>query len=143
MKLTVPLAVSLERKTKEPLVVRLNMNVYRNLHHITNNKAKEKFKQDLAWALTTRFGTLGRAREAFTIQPPYHFRYTLHQAQNRPTDIANVLSIVDKFTCDALAELGFIKDDNHKVISKVTYQYGGVDKLAPRAELEITECLVK
>ena len=69
---------------------------------------------------------------------PYRFTYTLFQQSGRATDVANVLSIVDKFTCDALVELGVLPDDNHKIVKEVVYRYGGVDKENPRAELEIT-----
>lgn len=130
MKINLPLFVVIPRKTKEDKKVILNMNVYRNLHHMTNNQAKAVFKNELA----VDIGQIGYLIPS----PPFRFTYTLFQQSGRATDVANVLSIVDKFTCDALVDLQIISDDNHKIIQEVVYKYGGVDKKIPRAELEIT-----
>jgi len=69
--------------------------------------------------------------------PPLRFTYTIFPATGRKFDLGNVCSIVQKFTDDALIELGVIKDDSYKVVSEVAYMFGGVDKENPRAELEI------
>ena len=128
MKINLPLFVMIPRKTKEDKKVILNMNVYRNLHHMTNNQAKAIFKEHLQ---------MTRHNRDRMPQAPYRFTYTLFQQSGRATDVANVLSIVDKFTCDALVELKVIPDDNHKILQEVVYRYGGIDKDNPRAELEI------
>jgi hypothetical protein len=134
MSLHLPLAITIPRKTKEGKRVIMNMNTYRNLHHMTNNQAKIIFKD----AVRDMVGQFSLSLRVPGNPPPYKFTYTLFQGQNRKTDVANVLSIVDKFTCDALVELGIIPDDNCRVINEVVYKYGGVDKNYPRAELEIT-----
>lgn len=132
MKIKIPLHINIPRVKSEDKKIMLNMNVYRNLHHMTNNKAKTIFKELIS-------SYLSASCSALNLLPPYRFTYTLYQASNRSTDIANILSIVDKFTCDALVELGVIKDDNCKILSEVVYRYGGVDKEDPRAELEINQ----
>ena len=137
MKLTLPLSVLIPRKTKEDKKVILNMNVYRNLHHMTNNQAKALFKEYMDRTLP-RIVRCGEGFLDVGLVYPYRFTYTLFQQSGRATDVANVLSIVDKFTCDALVELGVLPDDNHKIVKEVVYRYGGVDKENPRAELEIT-----
>lgn len=134
LSLSLPLSILIPRKTKEDKKVILNMNTYRNLHHMTNNQAKIIFK-DLVRELIGQFSLSLRVPGN---PPPYKLTYTLYQEQNRKTDVANVLSIVDKFACDALVELGIIPDDNCRIIGEVVYKYGGVDKGYPRAELEIT-----
>jgi Holliday junction resolvase RusA-like endonuclease len=72
-------------------------------------------------------------------KPPLIFIYTLYPESNRRMDVSNVCSVVDKFTCDALTELGIITDDNHKIIPAINYRFGKVDKENPRVELEIEE----
>lgn len=129
MKILLPLFVLIPRKTKESKKVILNLNVYRNLHHITNNQAKVIYKEIIKLSLP--------GNQHLLSCPPYQFTYVLYQQSKRHTDISNILSIVDKFTCDALVELGHLADDNYKFISEVVYKYGGVDKENPRAELFI------
>lgn len=69
--------------------------------------------------------------------PPYAFTYTAYPASNRKFDLGNVLSIIQKFTDDALIEMNVINDDSYKVIPVVSYKFGRVDKENPRVELEI------
>jgi hypothetical protein len=69
--------------------------------------------------------------------PPYSFTYTVYPGNNRAFDLGNVLPIIQKFTDDALIELGVITDDNFKVVRQVNYNFGQVDKGQPRAELLI------
>lgn len=128
LQLQVPLVVHLPRKTKEDKKIYLNLNTYRNLHHMSNNQAKVLFKG----LLTEALGDLA------PLQGQVRLTYTMYQQANRATDVANVLSIVDKFTCDALVELGILSDDNCRIVPEVVYRYGGVDKDNPRAELAIS-----
>jgi len=62
----------------------------------------------------------------------------MFRGDNRRVDRANVLSIHEKFFCDALTKHGFIPDDNDKHIKSTHYYSGGIDKLNPRVEIEIT-----
>jgi hypothetical protein len=70
--------------------------------------------------------------------PPYIFTYTIYPASKREFDLGNVCSIVQKFTDDALVELGLLEDDNYKIITEVNYRFGCVDKENPHCELDIT-----
>jgi len=130
MRLTLPLEVWIPRKTTEDKRFTMNLNIYRNAHHMTLNQAKMQMKAHVGLALD---GNHAGPDEA----APYRFTYTIFPPTGRAFDLGNVGSIVQKFTDDALVELGVIKDDNHKIISEVVYRFGGVDKENPRAELLI------
>jgi Holliday junction resolvase RusA-like endonuclease len=134
MILALPLHVVLPRKKQARIFV-LNLNIYRNTHYIVLNQAKALYKEQVKQAYNEAFLKYG----PFMIEEPYIFKYTVYPANNRAFDISNVCAIVDKFTCDALQELGIIKNDNHKFIPEVSYKIGKVDKDNPRVELEIKE----
>lgn len=136
MKLILPLSVVLKRKTKADKVWNLNLNIYRNSNfHILNN-VKKLYKEKVEQAVQEFFADHDYKDYPM---PPFIFVYTIFPANNRAFDISNICSIVDKFTCDALQELGIIKNDNHKIIPEVSYKIGKVDKDNPRVELEIEE----
>ena len=65
--------------------------------------------------------------------------FVMHRPDKRRVDRSNVLSIVEKFFCDAIVDLGIIKDDNDKFLLRTTYQTGEIDKLNPRVEITIRE----
>lgn len=132
MKIVLPFTVTIPRKTKGDKVFSLNLNVYRNAHHMTLNTAKVLWK-DVVFRSVPFIG-------APALMPPFRFVYTAFPATNRKFDLGNVLSIVQKFTDDALIECKFIPDDSYKVIPAIDYRFGGVDKENPRIELEITGC---
>lgn len=54
-------------------------------------------------------------------------------------DLDNVGSVLSKFTHDVLTEAEIIPDDNYQVVSKLTFKFGGIDAINPRAEVEIKE----
>ena len=128
MKIVLPLTVTLPRKKVSDKVFILNLNVYRNSHHMTLNQAK------IAWKEIVAQSTTGMVNADSS---PFNFTYTVFPATNRKFDLANVLSIIQKFTDDALIEFGFIPDDSYKIIPKIDYRFGEVDKDNPRVELEI------
>jgi len=65
--------------------------------------------------------------------------YILYPKTKRLTDISNVLSIHDKFFCDAFVEYGKLPEDNYLYIPRIVYQMGNVDKSNPRVEILIKE----
>ena len=132
MIITLPLSVTIPRKTKADKVFPLNLNVYRNTHHFTLNAAKVAYKELVAVACMNA---------SPLTNPPYVFHYTVFPANRRVFDIGNVLPIVQKFTDDALIELGIIPDDNHNIIRENIHSLGDMDKENPRVELEITQLL--
>jgi hypothetical protein len=125
-----PLSVNLPRKKDKDKIFSLNLNIYRNAHHFTLNAAKIIYKEIVARAVqdTRNIG-----------EPPYIFYYTFFTANNRACDVGNILPIVQKFTDDALIELGVITDDSYKIIRRNVHEWGGVDKNNPRVELTIRQ----
>lgn len=125
MKINLPLHVWVSGKTK----FILNLNNYRNAHFQVLNKAKKLYAEEVSLSI-------GKQRPCF--MGGCMLTYTLYQPTNRRVDVSNPLSIIDKFTCDALTELGILPDDSYKYVLSVAYNWGGVDPKNPRAELEIT-----
>lgn len=129
MSLSIPLSVMIPRKTREDKEVKLNLNIYRNAHHYTLNQAKIELKSHVEQNICAKT-EIGAG--------PWEFTYTIFPATGRAFDLGNVGSIVQKFTDDALVELGIIKDDNYKIVRRVVYAFGGIDKENPRAELTVS-----
>lgn len=129
MVLSLPLKVSLPRKNKDRVFI-LNLNTYRNTHHMILNSAKVLYKDQVALAYA-----MAGARKL--PEPPYRFTYTVFPANRRAFDLGNVCSIIQKFTDDALIQMGVLTDDNYKVVGAVDYRMGSVDKENPRCELTI------
>lgn len=129
--LEIPLTITLPRKNGKDKVFSLNMNVYRNTHYLTLNKMK-KIYRDLVWD-----SFIIANRNGLTLEPPLRLTYTVFPKTKRRTDVANVASIIDKFSCDALVELRLMDDDDYLHIPIVIYQIGKVDKENPRCELTI------
>ena len=111
-------------------MVSLNLNSYRNLHYQVNNKLKKL----LGKALQTNCHMEGSISDY-----PLHLEYTIYRKNNRKIDLMNAGSIIDKFVCDALIELGILPDDNVEYIKSVLFVDGGIDKANPRAKLKIME----
>jgi hypothetical protein len=65
--------------------------------------------------------------------------FVIHYENKRLFDIDNILSIVSKFSCDALVELGRLPDDNFNHIVQVTGTVGDIDRENPHIELRIKE----
>lgn len=88
--------------------IALNMNIYRNLHYQTSNKAKIIFMNNLL----NNYPELKRIKaNAVSIS------YAIIRCNNRTFDIINIISIVDKFFLDSLVNIGCIPDDNYKIVS--------------------------
>lgn len=135
MKIILPLLVTIPRKTKADKVFALNLNIYRNSHHFTLAAAKILWKGIVETALKSC--SLSKYDMCRQRGVQHSFTYTVFPVSGRKFDIANVCSIIDKFTCDALVEFGIITDDSYKVIPEVNYRFGAVDKENPRCELVI------
>jgi len=129
VKIILPLSVVLPRKTKADKVFILNLNIYRNAHYMTLNNAKVAWVEIVKAVLVLTDQTMP--------DPPYRFTYTVFPANNRKFDLGNVCSIIDKFTADALQEMGVIQDDSFKYIPEIVFRFCGDDKTNPRVELEI------
>jgi len=133
MKICLPLTVIIPRKTKADKVFALNLNTFRNAHHMVMNQAKIRYREIVRLAWEAAFP----GHDTYPLRPPYRFTYTVYPGTGRKFDLANVLPAVQKFTDDALIDLGVITDDSWKVIKAIDYRFGGIDKEKPRVELEI------
>ena len=127
IKIISPLFVMLPRKTKKDKKIYLNLNVYRNLHFIVNNQAKEIYNEIMKEQLSY-----------LKFRKPINLEFVLYKSANRKTDRSNFLSIVEKFFCDALVNHKCIEDDNDDYIDSSYYRSGGIDRKNPRAEIIIT-----
>ena len=135
MKLSLPLVIHMPRVTMADKPFHMNLNVYRNTHHRVLHDAKIIYKEHVLGAIADA----GMRPDTFKLTPPLRLVYTLYPKSKRAVDVSNVLSIVDKFACDALVEFGFIEDDNYKIVRETVYRFGLIDPDNPRAELEIDE----
>jgi hypothetical protein len=86
----------------------LNLNVYRNAHYQTLNKAKTIFKNQL----------FADYPELYRIKAQrVEIEYYIERCDKRVFDTMNIISIVDKFFCDALVLSGCIHDDNYNYVT--------------------------
>lgn len=138
MKIILPFTVTIPRKKKEDKVFALNLNNFRNAHHFVMNQAKILWK-DVVTISVAQSGHYSRGIVEL-VDAPFTFTYTAYPASNRKFDLGNVLPAVQKFTDDALIEIGIIPDDSYKVIPAIEYRFGGIDKENPRIELVIEGC---
>jgi len=122
----------LPRKTKADVKYRLNLNVYRNTNFMVLNQAKHLFHEIVTSQLA------GMASVTPTrLKPPISLKITLWVA--RKCDLANVASVVEKFVADAIVECRVITDDNCEIITAGSYEFGGYDRVNPRAIVRIEE----
>ena len=126
MIINLPLTVYLPRVTKPAKKIHINLNEYRNWHYIVSNQAKDIYKKGLESQLS-KIKFDGKITLVFT----------LFRGDKRRVDRANILSIHEKFFCDALTFYGCIKDDNDNFIEETRYRSGQVDRENPRVEVEI------
>lgn len=126
-KIEIPLFITLPRKTKEDKKYFVNLNNYRNWHYIVNNQIKEKYKDQLFNNLT-----------GLKLENKIKLHFILRPANKRRIDRSNILSIHEKFFCDALVAYGCIKDDNDNFIEETRYTTGEIDKDFPRVEIIIS-----
>ena len=105
----IPMYVNVSKKTKTAL----NLNKYRNMHHVSSNNQKKQFKKEMAEQI-----------KALPKMSKIHIHYIVNPKVKRDFDVGNVASIVDKFFSDALVELGVLPDDNYKHIPSTSQQFG-------------------
>lgn len=115
-------------KRKNGKKYHLNLNQYRNWRPVVSNNLKIKYKD-----------TIWKQFKGIKLQPPVIIRFTLHKSSKRRIDRANVLSIHEKFFCDALVEAGCLPDDNDNFILMTTYESGDIIKNDGKVIIEIEE----
>lgn len=121
-KLSLPLTIPVSKNRS----LLLNLNVYRNAHYQSLDKAKKLFKELVKPQL-----------EQLPKFDRVHLRYTLYPKTKRLCDIANICSIVDKFFSDALVETRHLEDDNYTFVEGISFFFGSVDSENPRVDVEI------
>ena len=125
MKLTLPLRIPIAGR-KDFI---LNLNNYRNSHHMILAEAKRNYTA-VVWDL---------AKDLRPVGGLVKLRYEYFHSSSRKIDVANPCSIIDKFTCDALTKAGIWGDDDTKTVREVSFAFGGVDKENPRCDLFISK----
>lgn len=122
MEIDLPIGIKIGRKN-----FALNLNFYRNAHYQTLNKMKVEFSK----VIEPEIIKLPSFKSVDLI-------YTLYPKTKRLCDVSNVCSIVDKFFCDALVNIGKLPDDNYQYIKNIKYTFGNVDKDNPRVTVNIS-----
>ena len=105
--------------------IKLNLNVYRNLHYQVNNKAKIIFKEKLL----NNYPVLALIKSDFI-----RVNYDVIPSSRQKFDIMNIVSIVDKFFLDALVNIGCIPDDDY---THVGYGYITTNKIVKNKDKKI------
>lgn len=127
-KIILPLYVIIPRKKKDDKKIIINLNNYPHWHFMTYNAVKKLFKEAVMDQIIN-----------LRLDGKIELEYTLFKGSERISDKMNVLAVQDKFFCDALTELGCIKDDNDSVIIKQTFNETKIDKNNPRVEVVIKQ----
>jgi len=127
IKIEMPLFVMLPRVTKPARKMIVNLNNYRNWHYIISNEVKTAYTAILKSKL-----------RGFKFERIELLHFVYWKGSNRTSDRSNVLTIHEKFFCDALTHYGCITDDNDKIIKGSHFSGGDLDKENPRVEIYIT-----
>lgn len=122
MEFAVPLRIHVSKNKH----FQLNLNAYRNAHFRLLNSAKRNFTE-LVMGLDLPKETYEKVS----------LHYQIYPATKRKFDGMNVVSIVDKFVCDALVKRGVLPDDNIEHVVGVTWEVMEVDRENPRAVIAI------
>jgi hypothetical protein len=137
----------LPKKTKADEKVILNFNTTRNMDRFKLGNVKntfyDQFKPEMDRVKVEHDLDMQSRVKMYKklfdcdFQPEFKLRYTITAANKRKFDIANMLSIIDKFACDCLVKDGFMPDDNWEYLTEVTYAFGGLAK-ERTCKLELT-----
>lgn len=125
---TVSMPLFFETGKKKIVRRYINMNAANTWHFQVKNQVKKKY-EELAW---TRIYKLRFSKKI-------KLEFVLWKKDKRLGDRSNVLSIHEKFFCDALTRAGCIPDDNDDYIEQTLYRTGGIDAMNPRVDIIITE----
>jgi len=131
LQINLPLYLILPRKRVKSKRFSLNLNIYRNTHFQVLNQAKKIFA-----GYVLNYLTSACFAKPF-INGPVALEYTLYWPSKKRVDLSNVISVIDKFSQDALQEIGILRDDNVDYIKRVSSEFGGIDKENPRCVLKI------
>ncbi len=102
--------------TKKGRTNLLSMNVFRNMHYFSMNKAKRDYHKEV--------------EEFVHSLPKYKTlvpHYTIYFKGKRKKDVDNYTFPIHKFLMDALVEGGIIEDDNYDYVIGFTTKFGGIE----------------
>ena len=125
---TINIPICLEAGIREKKNFFLNLNNYNRWHFQEKNQLKKLFNISI----------IINVRELKPIEK-CEITFKIFYPTNRLFDLDNVGSVLSKFTHDVLTEAEIIPDDNYQVVSKLIFEFGGIDAINPRAEVEIKE----
>ena len=128
MKQTINIPICLEAGIRKKKNFFLNLNSYNRWYFQEKNQLKKLFKISI----------IKNVRELKPIEK-CEITFKIFYPTKRLFDLDNVGSVLSKFTHDVLTEAEIIPDDNYQVVSKLTFEFGGIDAINPRAEVEIKE----
>lgn len=117
--LKLPLHAPIPTKAEPNAKTPLNKNTERNLDRFNYDKAKKNYKAIVEETLNTYTGIYEKPTK------PIKLVFKIFKKQNRECDVGNYC-IVEKFTSDALVELGYIPDDNFKHVKNIEFKWGGI-----------------
>lgn len=126
---TLPIYYTQYFKTKKNKKFLLSLNWYRNSHYIIANKVKKHYHNLIKHLLVSCKSSL--------LNKKYKVVYTYYY-KNKNSDMANVCSLIDKFTQDSLQDLNIVSNDNVQYCQEVIFKVGGEDKCNPRVEVIIS-----
>ena len=125
---TINIPICLEAGIRKKKNFFLNLNSYNRWHFQEKNQLKKLFKISI----------IKNVRELKPIEK-CEITFKIYYPTKRLFDLDNVGSVLSKFTHDVLTEAEIIPDDNYQVVSKLTFEFGGIDIDNPRAEVCIKE----
>jgi hypothetical protein len=128
-KIILPIYYTQEFKRKDPKTWLVGDNAYRNWHYFLKNQVKKHYH-----ILVDE--QVGES----TVPGQYRLAIDLY-LKNPNSDASNVASRIEKFTLDALQESGVVVEDNSKYHLGTTWEFKGIDKTDPRAEVTLIELL--
>ncbi len=132
--ITISMPLCVRWGVKKPKNFYFNLNNYRNWHYQVSNNLKKWYKETAHVALCE--SDLPRHNKLIKLE------YVLWKGSKRKMDRGNVLSVHEKFFCDALTELGYIPDDNDDYIESSFFRTGGIDRENPRVDIIIEGVLI-
>lgn len=97
---TVPIYWTKHFKTKPSKTVLVGMNYYRNAHHFDQNNLKKYFHDLIGEQIQT----------SKPITSPFEVSISLYY-KNTNCDPSNIISLIEKFSLDALQEYNIISND--------------------------------
>ena len=127
--LSLVLPLKVKRSAKKWFI--LNLNQYRNLHYRTLSATKRTYHGIVLKLLSNRKSKINKT--------PLVAHYKYYHGSKRRVDVMNPISIIEKYTMDAIVGSGVIPDDNTDIIKAYYIESCGVDKDNPRAELRLYE----